>query len=837
MIRKPLFPVLLICALIASSSAQSTGPDVIVGELPSVSNYAHVGSIEAYSIATTSCNIGDQTLNWLANVNQHPVIAQHLYRVRNGVFDQIGQSWLKHGFAALAGSVCDTCQNPGTTTVLGVGCSDPYGSSLNGSQSGLGPKDEVNAFTGAFAYPFRDQGMTGNSIYKRLQVHVDDVNPALNAGASYFIEGHYVTPDDAQAGNHFNNASWREVTFSPSGGGFNMAIASGSQTHREEPAILAWPAIDPGVQVVAVDVPGEGRFYVGFNDIDNGDGTHRYVYAVHNLNSDRSGGSFSVPMPTGATVTNITFHDVDYHSGVIWDGTDWPGSFSGGSVSWATTQTFAQNANANALRWGTCYTFSFTSDMAPGQPTLGLFKPGSPTSVTVPVGPPAFAIGFPNGVPATVQPDQTNDIDVQVTNQGGAPDPATAQLYVAVDGAAFTASPMQNLGNGLFRGTLPAVSCLSRVDFYVSIDVLGGGGTITAPVGAPANFHSAIASPGALAELFHDDFESDLGWTVQNDASLTDGAWDRGVPVGGGDRGDPLTDSDGSGQCYLTDNVDGNSDVDGGATRLISPPIDLFATDALISFDFWYDNNFGANPGQDVFEIHISNDGGASWTLVEAYNANTDQWNHRQIRVSDYVTPSADVRMRFTASDFGGGSVVEAGLDAFVVETCPIMDPVLAAGNIGVNGAGGPFDVLQVNGSTGGILRRVISDLNQPLSFSVTQVPTNPNPSSFAIFGMAGHPGPGDAFDIGFGIGTMVLIPCPADALNPGLFILTDNFGGASPCQPVLGSSPAPWTLTYAPGLPIEVEFTLQALVVDPTGAFSLGISNAVNFRTIIGAP
>src|SRR5688572_26817241 len=93
----------------ASGASARPGPDVIVGDLPNVSNFTSGGAIggrRAWSIGTTSCNIGTQELTWNANTNQHPVISQNLYRLANGRFEQIGQAWLKHGFCALQGTVC-----------------------------------------------------------------------------------------------------------------------------------------------------------------------------------------------------------------------------------------------------------------------------------------------------------------------------------------------------------------------------------------------------------------------------------------------------------------------------------------------------------------------------------------------------------------------------------------------------------------------------------------------------------------------------------------------------------------------------------------------------------
>jgi hypothetical protein len=56
----------------------------------------------------------------------------------------------------------------------------------------------------------------------------------------------------------------------------------------------------------------------------------------------------------------------------------------GGSVvEWHSPQTFADNANSNALRWGTMYNFWFEANTPPttGAITLGLFKPYTPQSI------------------------------------------------------------------------------------------------------------------------------------------------------------------------------------------------------------------------------------------------------------------------------------------------------------------------------------------------------------------------------------------------------------------------------------------------------------------------
>lgn len=385
----------------------ATGPDVIVGIINGVANYGANGSLEALSLGTTSCNMGTADLQW----NQcgsltHPVIGGNLYKwsTVNGAtrFEQVGQSWLKNAFLALTDSDCCSCNGHGGS-VLGVGCSDPYQASRNGDQTGLGPKYAVNAHTGVYTSTECNVRPSGGNN-GRIEVSTTDlVATSGGSGAStrYFGQAQYVTPDDASNHNQNNNASWIEITVSGSGSAWTFG--SLGSTSRQNPAIRHWKEIDSGVVETNISTPEDDAFtglvILSAKATNLGGGIYHYEYAINNLNSDRSIGYFSVPVPASATVTNIGFHDVAYRygdgvnaagtGGTSYDGTDWPGSFAGGAVTWAT-QTYAVNRGANAIRWGNLFNFRFDANVAPnattGNVTLQEFKNpsggGSPPTLT-----------------------------------------------------------------------------------------------------------------------------------------------------------------------------------------------------------------------------------------------------------------------------------------------------------------------------------------------------------------------------------------------------------------------------------------------------------------------
>lgn len=274
-------------------------------------------------------------------------------------------------------------------------------------------------------------------------------------------------------------------------------------------------------------------------------------------------------------------------------------------------------------------------------------------------------------VPLTIEPLTSRALDA-----------ATARLRHRIGtSAAFASTPMTHVGADDFELTVPTAPVGALVESYIEIDAVAGG-TWRYPPAAPIQLRQTRIA----ATVFEDDFESELGWTVTNQ-TLTDGPWDRGVPVGGGDRGDPPTDFDGSGACRLTDNVDGNSDVDGGPTILTSPLLDMSGlNDPYISYARW----MTADPVGDEMIVELSGDDAGTWSEIERAGDGPG-WDMYTFRVTDVLAPTTQMRIQFSVADVPSNSITEAAIDQFRVYD---VDP--KPGDLNSDGVVNVSDILEL---------------------------------------------------------------------------------------------------------------------------------------------
>lgn len=452
------------------------GPDVTIGNLSDVGSYGtglvNGVSYRAYAVGTDSWNIGDRYAVWISGNNQHPVIGQQMYRLKNGRFEQLGASWVKHGFLSTNSQAFSanmnypsatnrTCVTPPVGGAgLGVNCSDLYGSGLNGSRSYLGPRYDINPITGVFTYPWNPlvNNFTpadgSDTISRRLLVKASDIGDTT---ARYFVDAVYFTQDDAQWNNGRNNYSYREVQAA------NATTFIGN-TVRRKAAIEVWPTIDSSVTLVPVDfheitttvndtlvTPNiqrtfdvQGRFFVASKVTDNLDGSWNYEYAVMNVNSHRGASRFALP-GGNLPMTNVGFNAPIYHSGDRVNNDPWVANSGTGFKSWDTDMEFpatttipgapvnaatVSGVGPNYIRWGMLYNYRFTSTLPPrtGYARLGLGRP------------PANATGFQGSilnVPG-IQVPSTCLADVAGSNQSvGGDGNLTADDVIVFLGAFF----------------------------------------------------------------------------------------------------------------------------------------------------------------------------------------------------------------------------------------------------------------------------------------------------------------------------------------------------------------------------------------------------------------
>ncbi len=267
-------------------------------------------------------------------------------------------------------------------------------------------------------------------------------------------------------------------------------------------------------------------------------------------------------------------------------------------------------------------------------------------------------------------PTGLQTVKVNITNSAGVLNPATPRLVYRLNGGIWLERIMPTLSPGLpFTSFIEVPPAGTIVEWFIRAADMNNH-VVMWPQGDP----NITMFGNSLTTTLFDTFETDLGWTVVNTA-LTTGAWTRANPNGtlysAGVPANPENDSsDGGALCAFTGQgtvggAVGEQDVDGGPTRFLSPIFDLSGANGMIDLSRWFFND----DGDDSMTIELSNNGGASWTLVNSFVFTGDEnaWATTKILVGNIMPRTNSMRIRVSTSDNPNNSITEAAIDAFRV--------------------------------------------------------------------------------------------------------------------------------------------------------------------------
>jgi carboxypeptidase T len=203
----------------------------------------------------------------------------------------------------------------------------------------------------------------------------------------------------------------------------------------------------------------------------------------------------------------------------------------------------------------------------------------------------------------------------------------------------------------------------SAVFFTVS------GGPTPTPTNTPPPVTPTPTATPQPGDVFFDNFESSLGWTVNPNGtdSATTGLWERGNPEdtnssGAKQLGTTFSGSNDLVTGRLAGASAGDHDIDGGVTTIRSPNITL-PSSGTITLSFRYYMAHGTNSSSaDYLRVYVV---GNTTTQVfqELGAANDDDaaWALHTVSISGYAGQT--IYLRIEASDVSTASLVEAAID------------------------------------------------------------------------------------------------------------------------------------------------------------------------------
>jgi len=389
-------------------------------------------------------NVGTANVPWYSKFtnlgvppwdDQHPFLVWQMVRSNAGVLEPLGRSDLKHAFLTL-NSGCD----PGACTdshILGLGCTDVYGTSTNNNTDSLAPRSEVTASTGIWNHcggvpsHFDTNGDCTQDFFGAGEDAFTHGFKAAEtdlqvAGAAYYVEAFYIIRNDV---NIFNSMGYRQVAPAKPGSVWSFPLVG---AYAQGPAINAW--VNPATPGANADNrtldTGEGhvQLAVRVTAVAGSPGRKRYAYALQNHDFDRRFKSFRVPFDTTlGVIDNISYADGDGFAA-----NDWTATVDAGGITWTAPAGTAPPAE---IDYATLVSFRFDSDQEPvaTQSTLGVFETGAagaPMTLQVRT----LAPGVPGFY--TITPCRLLDTRTQ---QAG-PIPSGTVREVAVSGCAIPSS-------------------------------------------------------------------------------------------------------------------------------------------------------------------------------------------------------------------------------------------------------------------------------------------------------------------------------------------------------------------------------------------------------------